>query len=176
MVSINANAVNGLTNEEAASAEVVLSSITKQLLAGTHRYWEYMAPPATPTVLPISSLALTPASTTTPDPSLPACIGWSKRGVIAFISAGRTFIEATVSSPEPDTVRLPRSAAKVVSSARSDGLIGAASTLISTSLSDGLGIATLAIEIVISPALVTVEIISFDICSDMLIYPFGLCS
>jgi hypothetical protein len=62
----------------------------------------------------------------------------------------------------------------VVSSARSDGLIGAASTLISTSLSDGFGIATLAIEIVMSPALVTVEIISFEVCSDMLIYPFGL--
>jgi hypothetical protein len=53
-------------------------------------------------------------------------------------------------------------------------LIGAASTLISTSLSDGLGIATFAIEMVMSPALVTVEIISFEVCSDMLIYPFGL--
>ena len=74
MVSTNAKAVNGLTNEEAASADVVLSSITRQLDAGTHRYWEYIDPPATPTVLPISALALAPASTITPLPSLPTGI------------------------------------------------------------------------------------------------------
>ena len=90
---------------------------------------------------------------------------------MAFMSAGRTFIEATVSSPEPVTVRLSKSAAKVVRSARSDGLIGAASTLINTSFSEGVGIGTLTIEICMSPSLVTVDRISFEVCSDMLNFP-----
>ena len=76
-----------------------------------------------------------------------------------------------MSSPDPVTVRLSKSAAKVVSSARSDGLIGAASTLIKTSFSEGVGIGTLAIEIVISPALVTVDMIPLEVWSDMLYSP-----
>jgi hypothetical protein len=49
--------------------------------------------------------------------------------------------------------------------------MGAASTLINTSLSLGMGMATLTIEIVISPSLVTVDRISLEVCCDMLGFP-----
>ena len=41
--------------------------------AGTTRYWEYISPPTTLTVLPINACAASepPAATTTPAPSLP---------------------------------------------------------------------------------------------------------
>ncbi len=72
MVSTIPSAVSGLTKQEALSAEVTPSCITKQDAALTHRYCEYIEPPATPTVFPTkSSKSLLPALTTTPPPSLP---------------------------------------------------------------------------------------------------------
>ena len=88
MVSINPRAVRGFTNEEAASLDDVPSCITRQLCAGKHLYCEYIAPPATPTVLPIISFASFPASMTTPAPSLPTCIDLSNLACMVLSSFG----------------------------------------------------------------------------------------
>jgi hypothetical protein len=84
------------------------------------------------------------------------------------INAGCIFILVTVSSSEPDELIDDISAAKLNKSPRSDGFIGAASTFIKTSSSDGVGVSTLVIESSMFPSLVTVERISFDIFSDIL--------
>ena len=92
---------------------------------------------------------------------------------MAFIRPGCTFIFATVSSPEPVTLRLSRSAAKLISRPKSEGFIGEASTFIKTSFSAGLGFSTEAIEISIFPSLVTFDLISFEFSCDK-IYSFYL--
>ena len=56
-------------------------------------------------------------------------------------------MEVTVLSPEPVTLIVFKSAAKLKSRPRSDGLIGAAPTFINTSSSEGLGLSTDAIDI-----------------------------
>jgi hypothetical protein len=73
MVSTIDSAVSGLTKAEAPSAGVASAGSTRQSLARTQRYWEYMAPPITATVLPFSACASreSPVATTTPAPSLP---------------------------------------------------------------------------------------------------------
>ena len=109
----------------------------------------------------------------TPDPSFPTCIDSSSLGFIAPINPGCIFIDVTVSSPLPVTLIEVRSAPKLRRRPRSDGLIGAASTLIRTSSSEGIGFATVAIEISIFPSLVTLDLISFEVWSDILGSPFS---
>ena len=92
---------------------------------------------------------------------------------MAFIKPGCTFIFATVSSPEPETLRLSRSAAKLIKRPRSEGLIGEASTFIKTSFSAGTGFSTEAIDISIFPSLVTFDLISLENSLDILLLPFN---
>ena len=80
MVSTMPSAVSGLTKHDAPSAGVVPSGSTMAVGGLTQRYCAYMAPPSIDTVLPSSAWAArTPASTTTPAPSLPTGIDWSSR-------------------------------------------------------------------------------------------------
>ena len=55
-----------------------------------------------------------------------------------------------------------RSPPKVVSSAKSEGLMGAASTSIKTSSSVGIGVSTLTIDSSTFPSLVTFDLISLE--------------
>src|SRR3954466_3671023 len=73
MVSTIPRAVKGLTKDDAPSFAVALSGSTRHPDASTARYCAYIAPPATPTVLPRSFWAAgdDPAATTVPAPSLP---------------------------------------------------------------------------------------------------------
>ena len=162
IVSIKDKAVKGFTKDEAASFGVVPSSITKQLIAGTQIYWEYIDPPASPTVLPISSLTFLPASTTIPAPSFPTAKDLSNRGFIVAIRPGWIFIEATKPSPDSEMSILERSPANVRSRPISEGLIGAAWTSINTSSSAGIGLSTLTIDISILPSLVTIDLICLE--------------
>ena len=159
---MNPKAVSGFTKEDAASVVVVSSFIIRQLLAFTQRYREYIAPPASPTVFPIKCLKFAPASSTTPPPSLPTFIGFPNLGFICFIRPSWIFIFATVALPDPLTLTVSRSAAKLISKPKSDGLIGHASTFIRTSSSDGFGLSDLTIDISIVPSLVTVDLISLE--------------
>ena len=133
MVSVKPRAVSGFTNEEAASLGLVPSFMTRQLSTGTHLYSEYIAPPATPTVLPIRPFPASPASTTTPPPSFPTFIDLSNLAAMVLCKAGNIFIVVTLPSPEPSVVIELRSAAKLINNPKSDGLIGEASTLSKTS-------------------------------------------
>ena len=90
---------------------------------------------------------------------------------MAFIKDGFIFIEVTVSSPEPDILIVLKSAAKLNRSPKSEGLIGAASTFIKTSLSDGIGFSTVVIDISIFPSLVTFDLICFEFLSDIITLP-----
>ena len=164
MVSTMPRAVSGLTKHDAPCAAVVPSFITKQLAAGTHRYCEYIAPPATPIVLPTMSSAPAPAAITTPAPSFPAGSGLSTLAAIAGIIASGTSMLTTASSPDPAVVIVETSAGPN-NKPRSEGLIGVASTLISTSPSLGCGIGTDTIESSNFPALVIFVRNSFDFSS-----------
>src|SRR4030095_5606875 len=76
--------VSGLTKHEAPAAAVVPSGRTRHWPAFRQRYCEYIAPPKMATVLPRSACASPdePALTTTPAPSLPTGIDWSRRPVM----------------------------------------------------------------------------------------------
>ena len=82
--------------------------------------------------------------------------------------AGCILIVVTVSSPEPVEVIVSISAAKLNNNAKSEGLIGDAPTLIKTSSSEGTGISDTAIESSTFPSLVTIDLISFECCSDII--------
>ena len=68
-----------------------------------------------------------------------------------------------MSFPEPETESVDGSDAKLINRARSEGLIGAASTLISTSSSFGTGFSTVAIDICNFPSLVISDLISLEV-------------
>ena len=137
----------GFTNEEAASSGVVCSSIKRQLFAGMHRYWLYIPPPANPTVFPIIPFAPGPASTITPEPSLPKGINWLSLGCRGAINFVFNLILVLVFCLSPEVSISERSAAWLKSLPKSDGLIGAASIRTKTSFSCGLGIGVSIIEI-----------------------------
>src|SRR5262245_22547349 len=128
------SAVSGLTKQDAPSAGVVPAGRTRQCDALTVRYCVYMAPPRMATVFPIKPWAAgeAPARTTTPAPSLPTGIGWSRRPATAFIAADGTVAVTTGLAGVPDAFAVVRSAPPN-RSPWSDGLIGAASTRTTTS-------------------------------------------
>ena len=117
--------------------------------------------------MPIKSFTLSPASTITPAPSLPTCIDSSNLGFSAPIRAGCIVIVVIVSSPDPDVLIEEISAAKLRRSPRSEGFIGAASTLMTTSSADGVGISEVLIDSSMFPSFVTIERISFETLSDI---------
>src|ERR1700751_798984 len=89
MVSTMPRTVIGLTNDEAPSTAGVPSGSCRQAAALTRRYCEYMAPPATATVLASRACAAAddPAATTVPAPSLPTGIGVPTRPPRARLAA-----------------------------------------------------------------------------------------
>jgi hypothetical protein len=152
------SAVSGLTNQAAPSAGVVPSGNTRHVTALRHRYWVYMPPPTTATVLPSRAWAAAdvPARTTTPAPSLPTGIDWSTRPATAFSAAGGTVAVTTGLAAGPETLAVLRSAPPN-SSPWSDGLMGEASIRTMTSSGFGSGIATVTRDSSRMPSLFTVE-------------------
>ena len=143
MVSTMPSAVSGLTNEDAPSAAAVPAGSSRQNATSTARYCPYIAPPAAATVLPTSACAASdePAATTVPAPSLPTGIDTPTLASIARIAAGGSGAMITGRSGVPVATAAVTSA-PASSRPRSDGLIGAASTRISTSVGPGTGTST----------------------------------
>ena len=143
MVSTIPSAVSGLTKQDALSAEVTPSFMTKQAAAFTQRYCEYIEPPATPTVFPTrSSNSLLPALTTTPPPSLPTGRDWSNLVSNILKRPSGISIVTTAASPSPET-DMEDTSAGPINSPKSEGFIGEASIFIRTSSSLGSGISVL---------------------------------
>ena len=133
IVATMPRAVSGLTNEDAPALAGVPSGSARHTDASTQRYCEYIDPPASETVLPMSAWASSdgPASTTVPAPSLPTGSDAPMRPATALNAAGGMVAVTTGLSGGPETVAVDRSA-PARRRPRSDGLIGAASTLMST--------------------------------------------
>jgi hypothetical protein len=117
-----------------------------------------MAPPARATVLPSNAWAASeePAATTTPAPSLPTAMDSSSRPFNPRSTLGAMGAETVTPAPDPVEVAWVRSAPPI-SRPRSEGLIGAASTRMTTSSSAGVGIGTSTSERSSVPAPVTRE-------------------
>src|SRR5882757_4032901 len=166
MVSVMPSAVSGLTKQEAPSAALVPSGSGRHSLTRSVRYCAYIAPPIIPTVLPISAFAASddPVLITAPAPSLPTGMDSSSRAAIAFIAASGPFAVITGASLVPEALAVVMSAAPI-SSPRSDGLIGDASTRTTTSSGPGSGVGTLARDISSSPLF----LISERSCSPVLL-------
>ena len=156
MVPTMPSAVSGLTKQEAASFGVASSWTTRASAALARRYCAYIAPPSTATVLPTRCCASDPASITTPAPSLPTASDCPTRPATIRISCGGMRALKATSSPSPVILAAERSAGPM-SSPRSDGLMGVASTRTRISSAPGLGIGTLARESSRSPSVVTSE-------------------
>jgi len=122
------------------------------------RYCEYMAPPRTATVLPISACAAgdVPAWTTTPAPSLPTGRDWSSRPAIAFITPGEMLAVTTGWSAGPAAFAVLMSAPPN-SRPWSEGLMGEASMRTITSSGFGSGVGTLTSDSSSVPSFFTVE-------------------
>src|SRR5215472_4216084 len=146
MVSTMQSAVIGLTKDDAPSIAGVPAGSSRQNMASTQRYCAYIPPPAAAaTVLPSSACAAgaDPAATTVPAPSFPMGIEMPTRPAMRRITASGSGIVTTGLSDGPTIVAL-RTSALANRMPRSDGLIGAASTLMSTSVGPGVGTSTLA--------------------------------
>ena len=158
MVSSIPRDVNGLTKDDAPSLAVAPSGKTRHAAASTTRYCEYIAPPAIPTVLPSSACAAEdwPAATTVPAPSLPTGSGLSIRAESPASAPGPNDAVTVGRSGVPVTVAVVISAPGM-STPKSDGLIGEASTRTNTSLVAGVGTGTSLSESSSVPREVTVE-------------------
>ena len=152
MVSTMPSDVSGLTKHDAPSAGVMPAGSTRQSPALSVRYCANIAPPMIATVLPIRAFAASddPVLITTPAPSLPTGRDSSSRPAIMRIAASGTFAVMTGASLVPDALAEVISAAPT-RRARSDGLIGAASTRTKTWSAEGSAIGTLASDISSSP-------------------------
>ena len=153
IVSVMPSAVSGLTKHEAPCTAVAPAGSGRQASTFTARYCAYIAPPMAATVRPSSACAAgdDPAATTVPAPSLPAGSDCPTRPAMAFISAGGTWARTTGRSAAPVTRAVDMSAAPN-SSPMSDGLIGVASTRISTSSAAGCGTGTSCSDISSTPS------------------------
>ena len=147
IVSTIPRTVSGLTKQEAPCSGVVPSRSTRHCSTPTTRNCAYISRASSATVFPSSAWAASfePASTTTPAPSLPAAIGWSKRSASAGSTCAGIGAVTTGLSGVPDS-RAWLMSAGPISSPRSDGLIGAASTRTTTSSGPGAGVSTSASE------------------------------
>ena len=143
MVSTIPRAVRGLTKDDAPSFAVAPSGRTRHPAASTTRYCVYIAPPATPTVLPRSACAAgdDPAATTVPAPSLPTGSDSSIRAESSPRAPAPNGAVTTGRSGVPAVVAFDMSA-PATRSPKSDGLIGAASMRTKTWLSAGVGTGT----------------------------------
>ena len=143
MVSVMPSAVSGLTNHDAPSAAVVPAGRGWQSVAFSSRYCAYMPPPIIDTVLPSSACATSdePALTTVPAPSLPTGIAWSRRAAMKGRACPGTLAVTLVPAPLPAVLAVVMSAGPM-SSPRSDGFIGVASTLTTTWSGPGSAVVT----------------------------------
>ena len=93
------------------------------------RYCAYIPPPNAPTFLPSKACAASesPAAITVPAPSFPVASAIPNRAAKNCTAPGLALALILVSYPEPDEVSDSKSIG-AVNNARSDGLIGAAST------------------------------------------------
>ena len=158
IVSIMPSVVRGLTKHDAPSAGDTPSGRTRHCSAGARRSSAYIAPPRVATVLPRSAWAASddPAATTVPAPSLPMGTGTPTRA--CTIGRKRSGISAVRVRPDPspDCWAVRMSAGPNIGP-RSEGLIGAASTRMTTWSSRGSGRSTSAIDSTTFPSSVTVE-------------------
>ena len=156
MVSTIPSAVSGFTNAEAPSTGSAPSGSGRHIRGEARQYSPYAAPPRKPTVRPSSACASgdAPAATTRPLPSLPAVIDWPTLAASTRMT-GSAMAAVTVGSSADPLATASETSAIASSSARSDGLIGAASTRTSTSRSPGLGVSTVSSESRSSPSVVT---------------------
>ncbi len=136
IVSVIPKAVSGLTKHDAASIASVPSCKTRQSRAFTMRCVEYIPPARTATICPCKARACSslPVSITVPAPSLPTGIAWSIRAARASIAPSgsnsvRPFSDFEAVAGCAPARRSPRSL----------GLIGDASTTMSTSSGPGVG-------------------------------------
>src|SRR5271154_2098704 len=143
MVSSIPRAVKGLTKDDAPSFAVAPSGKTRHAAASTTRYCAYIAPPAIPTSFPRRACAADddPAATTVPAPSLPTGSGLSTRAESPASARSPNDAVTTGRSGVPATVAVVMSAPGM-STPKSDGLIGEASTRTNTSLAAGVGTGT----------------------------------
>jgi hypothetical protein len=153
MVSTMPSAVSGLTKQDAPSAALAPSGSTRHWSARMARYWAYIAPPSTATVLPSSACAAgdAPAATTVPAPSLPTGRDWPTRAAMLFIARSGTCAVTTGRAGVPETRAVAISAAPN-SRPMSDGLMGVASMRTMTSSAAGSGVGTSCSEISSSPS------------------------
>src|SRR5262249_2216305 len=152
------SAVSGLTKHDAPSAGVAPGNSTRHWSAFTQRYCEYIAPPIAATVLPTSACACgdDPALTATPAPSLPTGLALSTPPAGPFTRASGMRAVTTGFLVDPDCFRVLVSAAANISP-RSDGLIGEASTRMTTSSACGEGVSISTSESSSSPLCFTRE-------------------
>lgn len=156
MVSTIPSAVSGFTNDDAPSTGSAPSGSGRHIRAGATQYSAYAAPPRKPTARPSRACASgdSPAATTTPDPSLPTGMASPTLATRDPMTASVIGAVTTGSSFVPPAIARETSALASIS-ARSEGLIGAASTRTSTSRSAGRGVSTDASESCSSPSGVT---------------------
>ena len=152
MVSVMPSEVSGLTNHEAPWAAVVPAGSGWQPIAFRRRYCAYIAPPTIDTVLPSSACAASdePALITVPAPSLPTGMAWSSRAARMGREASATFAVTLMALPLPVDLAVAMSIGPS-SRPRSEGFMGVASTLTTTSSGPGSAMATSASDNSSSP-------------------------
>ena len=141
MVPTMPSTVSGFTKHDAASAGVVPSCSTRHWSAWLSLNCEYIAPRQVATVLPRSAWAasLSPAATTTPAPSLPQGMGRFMRAAIRADASGGSL--SRTADPSASACA-PVGSAPPSRRPRSEGLMGAASTRMTTSSAPGSGCGT----------------------------------
>ena len=158
IVPIMPSTVSGLTKHDAPSAGVVPSCRTRHWSARLTLNCEYMAPPKVATVLPRRACSGGIVAGADHDARALVAAGNDRpmRGpIIARASGG-------ISARTPPSIASARAmSAPLKSRPRSDGLIGAASTRISTSAGPGTGSATSATVSSTCPPARTVDCICF---------------
>src|SRR5579864_1797125 len=144
MVSTMPSTVIGFTNEAAPWIAVAPAGSSRHSATLTGRYCEYIPPPAAAMTLPSRACAAAdpPAATTVPAPSLPAGIGVPTRPARPRTAASGIGAVTTGRSADPLATAAAISAPPK-SKPMSDGLSGAASTLMTTSSGPGSGTGTM---------------------------------
>src|ERR1700733_8451731 len=132
------SAVNGLIKAEAPCLDVAPAGNNKQSAILATRYWAYIPNVRVATRRPSHARASSPASTTTPAPSLPTSIAWSSRPATDASRDWGTTAVAIGRSAVPPAVKVDASAGPT-NIPKAEGVIGLASTRTTTSAAAGTG-------------------------------------
>src|SRR3984957_5713465 len=132
------SAVKGLMKAEAPCLAVAPCGNNKQSAILATRYCAYIPKVRVATRRPTHASASAPAAMTTPAPSLPTSIPWSRRPATAASRDWGTTAVAVGRSAVPPALKVAASAGPS-NIPRSEGLIGAASTRTTTSSAAGSG-------------------------------------